>query len=219
MALSLGMKKPVKTNIRFQDYSPGQTMLLPPSLEDMIDANHPVRIVNKVIDQVEIDPLIARFKGGGTSSYHPRMLLKVVVFSYLSNIYSSRRMEAALKENNIKAFVKDNYFDKDQSGKPYHEGFNQTKLHYNAGLDCFYCPMGQPMKRIGYRKKTTTNGYEQLYSVYEATNCHGCPLRGMCNKQKGNRRIDVNYISAGRSRVEVMRPARPEGKTLVPDKN
>ena len=46
-----------------------------------------------------MDPLIEKFKGGGTSSYHPRMLLKVIVFAYLSNTYSSRRMEAALKEN------------------------------------------------------------------------------------------------------------------------
>ena len=93
------MKKPVKANVKFKDYSPGQTMLLPPSLDDLIDANHPVRIVNRVIDQVEIKPLIEKFKGGGTSSYHPRMLLKVIVFAYLSNTYSSRRMEAALKEN------------------------------------------------------------------------------------------------------------------------
>jgi len=74
-------------------------MLIPPSLEEMIDKSHPVRIVNQVIDQIDIDPLFAKFKGGGTSSYHPRMLLKVVVFAYLSNIYSSRKMEAALKEN------------------------------------------------------------------------------------------------------------------------
>ena len=93
------MRKPIKTNVTFKDYSPGQTLLLPHSLDEMIEANHPVRIVNRVIDQIEIDPLIDKFKGGGTSSYHPRMLLKVVVFAYLSNIYSSRRMEAALKEN------------------------------------------------------------------------------------------------------------------------
>jgi len=74
-------------------------MLLPPSLEEMIDINHPVRVVNRVIEQIEIDPVIEKYKGGGTSSYHPRMLLKVVVFAYLMNIYSSRRIEAALKEN------------------------------------------------------------------------------------------------------------------------
>lgn len=74
-------------------------MMLPPSLEELIDKNHPVRIVNQVIDKIDIDPLLKKFKGGGTSSYHPRMLLKVLVYAYLNNTYSSRRMESALKEN------------------------------------------------------------------------------------------------------------------------
>ena len=39
-------------------------MLLPPSLEEMIDINHPVRVVNRVIEQIEIDPVIEKYKGG-----------------------------------------------------------------------------------------------------------------------------------------------------------
>lgn len=74
-------------------------MMLPPSLEELITENHSVRIVNQVIDRINIDPLLKKFKGGGSSSYHPRMLLKVLVYGYLNNTYSSRRMEAALKEN------------------------------------------------------------------------------------------------------------------------
>jgi transposase len=74
-------------------------MMLPPSLEELIDKNHPVRLVNQIIDRIDIDPLLKKFKGGGTSSYHPRMLLKVLVYAYVNNTYSSRRMEAALKEN------------------------------------------------------------------------------------------------------------------------
>jgi len=73
--------------------------MLPPSLEELIDKNHPVRIVNQVIDKIDIDPLLKKFKGRGTSSYHPRMLLKVLVYGYLNNTYSSRKMESALKEN------------------------------------------------------------------------------------------------------------------------
>lgn len=73
--------------------------MLPPSLEELIAENHPVRVVNQIIDRINIDPLLKKFKGGGTSSYHPRMLLKVLVYGYLNNTYSSRRMEAGLKEN------------------------------------------------------------------------------------------------------------------------
>jgi transposase len=83
----------------FKRYNQKQLMLLPPSLDELIDAGHPVRIVDQVIDSVDDRALIRQYKGGGTSSYHPRMLLKVMVYSYLCNIYSSRRMEAAVKEN------------------------------------------------------------------------------------------------------------------------
>lgn len=83
----------------FKEYNQKQLMLLPPSLDELIDAGHPVRIVDQVIDNVDDRPLLRQYKGGGTSSYHPRILLKVMVYSYLCNIYSSRRMEAALKES------------------------------------------------------------------------------------------------------------------------
>lgn len=89
----------MKPKIVFKDYNPNQVLLLPPSLKELIPENHPVLVVNQVIDSIEIDPLVDTYKGGGTSSYHPRMLLKVLIYSYLSNIYSSRKMECALKEN------------------------------------------------------------------------------------------------------------------------
>lgn len=88
-----------KSKLVFKTYTPNQTMLFPSNLEELIDQHHPVRIVNRVINQINIDPLIARFKGGGTSSYHPRMLLKILVYAYLNNVYTSRKIEAAIKEN------------------------------------------------------------------------------------------------------------------------
>lgn len=88
------MAKPV-----FKEYSPTQAFLIPPSFDELIDANHPVRIVNDVVEKIDLQLLMEQYKGGGTSSYHPKMMLKVMVYSYLTNIYSSRKMEAALKEN------------------------------------------------------------------------------------------------------------------------
>lgn len=85
--------------VAFKSYSPNQAMLLPPSLEELISATHPVRVVNAVLDKIDIHPLLKKYKGGGSSSFHPRMLLKVLVYAYINNIYSSRKIEAALKEN------------------------------------------------------------------------------------------------------------------------
>lgn len=74
-------------------------MLLPPSLDELIEANHPVRTVSAIIDRLTLDSLTEGYKGGGTSIHHPRMLLKVLIFGYLSNVYSSRKLEEALHQN------------------------------------------------------------------------------------------------------------------------
>ena len=80
-------------------YNQNDLLLLPPSLGELIPATHPVRIVNGILDRFDISEIESTYKGGGTSSYHPRMLLKVVVYAYLCNVYSGRQMEKLLLEN------------------------------------------------------------------------------------------------------------------------
>lgn len=85
--------------IKFKPYNQHQLMVFPPTFDDLIPQAHPVRVVSQVIDQINLDSVLRKYKGGGTSSYHPRMLLKVLVYGYLCNIYSSRKMESATREN------------------------------------------------------------------------------------------------------------------------
>ena len=89
----------IKSKVVFKDYKPKENLLFPPNLSELIDQKHLVRIVSSIIDGLDIKTLIKNYKPGGTSCYHPKMLLKVLVYGYLSNIYSSRKMEQALKEN------------------------------------------------------------------------------------------------------------------------
>jgi transposase len=89
------MNKPVI----FKTYIQDQLSLLPPSYDELVPINHPVRVVNTIIDNIDISVLEKGYKGGGTSSYHPRMLLKVIIYAYLRNLYSSRKIEQALSEN------------------------------------------------------------------------------------------------------------------------
>lgn len=83
----------------FRAYDQNQLLMLPPSLEDLIPKHHPVRVVNDVINQINLSPLLDAYQHRGSSSYHPQMLLKVVVYGYVSNVYSSRKLENACKEN------------------------------------------------------------------------------------------------------------------------
>ncbi len=83
----------------FKPYNQQQSMLLPPSLDEMVPLDHPARIVNDVINRISITSLLSAYKNDGCSSYHPQMLLKILVYGYVSNTYSSRKLEAACKEN------------------------------------------------------------------------------------------------------------------------
>src|SRR5579872_1941997 len=83
----------------FKPYTQSQPSLLPPSLDELIPSTHPVRVVDSVIESLDLSGVLASYAGGGASFHDPSMLLKVVVYAYLRNIYSSRKMEEALKEN------------------------------------------------------------------------------------------------------------------------
>jgi transposase len=82
-----------------KSYNQNDSLLFPPSLGELISKTHPVRIVSDILDKFDISDIEATYKSGGTSSYHPRMLLKVVVYAYLCNVYSGRQMERLLHEN------------------------------------------------------------------------------------------------------------------------
>lgn len=89
----------ITTKAVFKQYQPSQSLLLPPSLEELIPEQHLVRVVNVVIDRMDISAIINRYEGGGTSAYHPRMLLKVLLYGYCMKVYTGRRLAKALRED------------------------------------------------------------------------------------------------------------------------
>jgi transposase len=83
----------------FKPYNQQQILAIPPSLEELIPQGHPVRIVNEVINKINIEPLLKAYHIRGSSSYHPQLLLKVLVYGYVTNIYSSRKLAASCQKS------------------------------------------------------------------------------------------------------------------------
>lgn len=92
-------KKKGHTKVVFKAYEQNQMWLLPPSLGELIPSNHIVRLVSEAIEGMDMSKLLNAYEGGGASNYHPKMLLKALVYGYIEKLYSSRRIEKALKEN------------------------------------------------------------------------------------------------------------------------
>jgi len=92
------MKKKKSPYVVFKPYLRGQ-LQLPTDLEELVPAEHVVRVVDGALGKMDLSPLLRQYKGGGTSSYHPKMMLKVLVYAYTQRIYSSRQIAKALREN------------------------------------------------------------------------------------------------------------------------
>lgn len=105
--------------------------------------------------------------------------------------YGSEQNYEVMEQKGIEAYVKYNYFDKEQHGS--RSSFHADQLYYNKDEDYIVCPMGQHMKNIASYRDRNKSGYEQLVTKYQAHNCEGCPMRGMCHKQKGNRIVEINH--------------------------
>jgi transposase len=92
------MKNKQSDRVVFKPYNMGQ-LQLPTDLEELIPPHHLVRVVDAAIERMDLSPLLERYKGGGTSSYHPKMMLKVLVYAYTQRFYSCRQIAKALREN------------------------------------------------------------------------------------------------------------------------
>jgi transposase len=89
----------LRTSVVFKQHNQQQTLLLPPSLEELIGERHLVRVVNQVVERMDVSDLVNLYHGGGTSAYHPRMLLKVLLYAYSVKIYTGRKIAKAITQD------------------------------------------------------------------------------------------------------------------------
>jgi transposase len=89
----------IKTKAVFKEYNQQQIQLLPPSLDEFIPANDLVRVVNQVVESLDLSSIINQYEGGGTSAYHPKMLTKVILYGYAMKIYTGRRLAKAIRQD------------------------------------------------------------------------------------------------------------------------
>lgn len=107
--------------------------------------------------------------------------------------YGSEENYRFMEENGMEAYVKYNYFHKEQRPRFKPDPFKAENFYYNEEHDYCVCPMGQKMRRIGTRHVKTASGYVSENARYRAVRCEGCPLRCLCFKAKGNRTIELNH--------------------------
>jgi len=85
----------------YRPYLPEQDLLLPPSLRDWLPEGHLAYFVSDVVEQLDLRPIESYYEKEerGYPPYHPRMMVKVLVYGYCVGVFSSRKLQKRLQED------------------------------------------------------------------------------------------------------------------------
>ncbi len=87
-----------RTQPVFKPYCRQQRKLFLES-EEAIPEQHIVRVVDATVDSLNVEPLLAKYHLDGRASYHPVMMLKLIIYAYTQKIYSCRKIAKLAREN------------------------------------------------------------------------------------------------------------------------
>ncbi len=79
----------------FRDVDRQTAFLLPPSVDEWLPEKHLARFVVEVVEALDLRVLSGSYRGSGSASYHPSMLLGLLVYGYATGVFSSRKLERA----------------------------------------------------------------------------------------------------------------------------
>lgn len=173
------------SNPVFKQYNQGEILLFPSRLDENIEEQHLVRVINSIVDQMELSNLLSTYKGGGASSYSPRMLLKVLLYAYCLKIYTGRKIANVLRSDINFMWL---------SGKQYPDfrtinNFRSGRLKESIE-DIFKSLLGFMFKE----------GYIRLEEYY----CDGTTMLADANKHKVSWRKNLDRYSQDiESRIEL----------------
>src|SRR6195256_4082071 len=89
----------------FRQFDRATGFLLPPSVDEWLPEKHLARFVVEVIDGLDLSAMVHSYRGSGSASYHPAVLLGVVVYGYATGVFSSRKLERATYDSVAFRFV------------------------------------------------------------------------------------------------------------------
>jgi transposase len=90
-------------NFRTIDRQTG--FLLPPSVDEWLPEKHLARFVVEVVDGLDLHTMSGSYRGSGSKSYHPRLLLGILVYGYATGVFSSRKLERATYDSVAFRFI------------------------------------------------------------------------------------------------------------------
>src|SRR2546422_4162605 len=84
---------------RYLPYNPDQGYLVPPRVDEVLDADHLCFFIHRVVERLDLGRFEEAYSAAGGMLYHPSLMLKVWLYAYALGVTSSRRLERRIRED------------------------------------------------------------------------------------------------------------------------
>ena len=89
----------------FRPINRDMDFLMPPSVDEWLPQRHLARFVMEVIEGLDLRAMTGSYRGSGEASYHPRLLLGLIIYGYATGVFSSRTLERATHDSVAFRFI------------------------------------------------------------------------------------------------------------------
>jgi transposase len=134
------------SNFRTIDRETG--FLLPPSVDEWLPEKHLARFVVEVVEGLDLRAMSGSYRGSGSASYHPRMLLGLVVYGYATGAFSSRKLERATYDSVAFRFIAAN-------DHPDHDTIATFRRRFLKDIEKLFVEVLQLAREMGVLKMGT----------------------------------------------------------------
>jgi transposase len=134
------------SNFRTIDRQTG--FLLPPSVDEWLPEKHLARGVVEVIDGLDLRAMSGSYRGSGSASYHPRMLLGILVYGYATGVFTSRKLERATYDSVAFRFIAAN-------DHPDHDTIAAFRRRFLKEIEALFVQVLQLAREMGVLKMGT----------------------------------------------------------------
>jgi transposase len=134
------------SNFRAIDRKTGY--LLPPSVDEWLPEKHLARFIGEVIDGLDLSGMSGAYRGTGSASYPPRMLLGLLVYGYATGVFSSRKLERATHDSVAFRFLAGNEH-------PDHDTIATFRRRFLKEIEALFVDVLQLAREMGVLKMGT----------------------------------------------------------------
>ena len=94
---------------KFKAIKDDQLYLLPPSVEDFIPASHLARVIDEIVEGLDTSSIEKQYSELGQKSYHPKILIKILIYGYATGVVSGRKIAAKCESDTAYMFLASMY--------------------------------------------------------------------------------------------------------------